>query len=102
MLPFQRLMRLRDKRVDVRKHFLLGLHGKMREKFNVALRSLDRRERQIPDGKVQGSGQRSKIAQHLRVYGGSRTTPFFPTFSFPASNCGLIRQSTCPVGLSSF
>lgn len=37
-------MRLRDKRVDVRKHFLPGLHGKMRKKFNVALRSLDRRD----------------------------------------------------------
>ena len=32
---------------------------------------------------------------------GSRTTPFFPTFSFPASNCGLIRHSTCPVGFRS-
>ena len=26
----------------------------------------------------------------------SRTTPFFPTFSFPASNCGLIRQTISP------
>ena len=52
MLPFQRCMRLRDERVDIRKRFLPRLHGKMREKFNVALRPLDRRERQIPDGKV--------------------------------------------------
>ena len=27
---------------------------------------------------------------------GSFTTPFFPTNPFPASNCGLIRQTICP------
>ena len=30
----------------------------------------------------------------------SRITPPFPTFSFPASNCGLIRITTDPSGLS--
>lgn len=31
----------------------------------------------------------------------SRTTPFFPTFSRPASNCGLIRQTICPPSFNS-
>ena len=62
-------MRLRDERVDVRKVLLPRLHGKMREKFNVALRPLDRRKRQIPDGKAQRRGQRGKLTQYLRMHG---------------------------------
>ena len=33
---------------------------------------------------------------------GSRTTPFFPTFSLPASNCGLIRQTISPSSVRRF
>ena len=62
-------MRLRDERVNVRKILLPRLHGKMREKFNIALRPLDRGKRQIPDRKVQRSGQRREITQHLCMYG---------------------------------
>lgn len=102
MLPFQRCMRLRDKRVDVRKHFLPGLHGKMRKKFNVALRSLDRREGQIPDGKVQGCDQRSKIAQHLRMYGRVAHNAFLSDIFFPGLKLRLDKAEHLPVGLSSF
>ena len=41
----------------------------MREKFNVALRPLDRRKRQIPDGKAQRRGQRGKLTQYLCMHG---------------------------------
>ena len=62
-------MRLRDERVNVRKVLLSRLHGKMREKFNISLRSLDRGERKIPDRKAHRRGQRGKITQYLRMYG---------------------------------
>jgi len=37
-----------------------------------------------------------KFSSTSRCTSGSRTTPFFPTFSRPASNWGLMRQATCP------
>ena len=62
-------MRLRDERGDVRDLCLSRLHGKMREEFDIALRALDRRKRQVPDGKMQGIGQREEALQHIRVDG---------------------------------
>ena len=60
-------MRLRDERGDVRDLCLSRLHGKMREEFDIALRALDRRKRQVPYGKMQGIGQREEALQHIRV-----------------------------------
>ena len=37
-----------------------------------------------------------------RCTAGSRTTPFFPTFSLPASNCGLIRHTISPFSVRRF
>ena len=51
----------------------------------------------------QGLAQSREKARAVIMAGdGSRTTPFLPTFSLPASNWGLIRQTICPPSFKRF
>ena len=67
--------------------------------FNVALGSL-MGEKSRPAGvKWFAMAYPSAIFSTSRWVAGSRTTPFLPTFSRPASNCGLTRQTPTASGV---
>ena len=60
-------MCLRNQITGKRIGVLSRLQGKMREKFDVALRTLDGREREIADGKTERLCKGDEVLKHLFV-----------------------------------
>ena len=72
------------------------------EIFDVPLGAANGRVRQAKDCKADfplRAPESARAPPDARP--GSRTTPFLPTFSRPASNCGLTRQTAWPSGFRS-
>ena len=92
-----------NRKACLRRHFSSG-HSRfsdIHQILDVSFRSADRRIVQPQRleslcGRI-GKRRADDLLMDCRI-AGSRTTPFLPTFSRPASNCGLIRQTISAPG----